>query len=102
LQQSDLALTSRVFDIPHQVAESKNMQLHTKLQSALQCIMELERQLDAMHDNRFLCHEHIQLGLEIFVADKHGVSASMFPFMMVLALIVMIIPGTYKYYTLSV
>jgi hypothetical protein len=64
--------------------------------------MELERRLGAMRDNRFLRRERIQLGLGISVAGERGVSASGFPFMMVLlALIVVIIPGAYKYYTFS-
>jgi len=74
----------------------------TKLQLALWCIMELERHLGAMCDNRFLYCECIQLGLGISVAGEHGVSASGFPFMMVLlALIAIIIPGTYEYYMFS-
>jgi hypothetical protein len=56
-----------------------------------------------MRDNRFLRRERIQLGLEISVAGQRGVSASEFPYMMVflLALIVVIISGTYKYFAFS-
>jgi hypothetical protein len=65
--------------------------------------MELERRLGAMRDNRFLRRERIQLALEISVAGERGVSASGFSFMMVLlVLIVVIIPGAYKYYTFFV
>jgi hypothetical protein len=101
--QGDSALTRRVFDVPRQEADSKNMQLHAKLQSALRRVMELERRLGAMRDNRFLRRERIQLALEISVAGERGVSASGFSFMMVLlVLIVVIIPGAYKYYTFFV
>jgi len=78
------------------------MQLHAKLRSALRRVMELERRLGAMRDNKFLRRERIQLGLEISAAGERGVSASGFPFMMgLLALIVVIIPGAYKYYAFS-
>lgn len=79
------------------------MQLHAKLQSALQRVMELERRLGAVRDNRFLRRERIQLGLEISVAGKRGVSMHGFPLMIVLlSLIVVMIPGAYKYYALSI
>jgi hypothetical protein len=78
------------------------MELHAKLQSALQHMVELERCLGVVRDNRFDRRERIQLGLEVFVTGKHGVSAPKFPFMMIiLALIVVIIPSSYKYYASS-
>ena len=64
--------------------------------------MWLERHLGATCDNRFLCCERIQLGLEISMAGERGVSALSVPFLMVLpALITVIIPGAYKYYVFS-
>ncbi|KAI0268934.1 hypothetical protein BGY98DRAFT_938053 [Russula aff. rugulosa BPL654] len=103
LQQDDLAPTRRAFDVPCREVDSESMQLHTKLQSALRRVMELERRLGAMRDKRFLRRERIQLGLEIsMAAGQHGVSASRFPSMMILlALIVLIIPCAYKYYAFS-
>lgn len=102
LQQGDLAPTHRVFNVPHRNVDPESMQRRAKLQSALRRVMELERRLGAMHDNhdRFLRRERIQLGLEISVGDR-GASASGFPFMMVLALIIVIFSGAYKYYTFS-
>ena len=102
LQQDNLAPTCKVFDVSHQEVDYESIQLHNKLKSVLQCMVELERHLGAMHNNRFLHHEHIQLGLEISVAGEHRVSAPRFPFMMViLALVVAIMPGAYKYYVFS-
>lgn len=97
LQQSDLAPTCGVLNVPHQEVNSDGMQHHAKLQSVLRRVMELERRLGATRDNRFLRRERIQLGLEISVIGDRGVSE--FPFMMVLfAFFVVIIPSAYKYY----
>ncbi len=102
LQQGNLAPTCKIFDVSHWEVDYESIQLHNKLKSVLQCMVELERHLGAMHNNRFLHHEHIQLGLEISVAGEHGVSAPRLPFIMViLALVVVIIPGAYKYYVFS-
>ena len=102
LQQDNLAPTHRVFGISHQEVNSEIMHFCTKLQSVLQRVVELERHLGAMHDNRFLRRKRIQLGLETSVVGERGVTAFGFPFMMaLLALIVVIIPGAYKYYTFS-
>jgi hypothetical protein len=102
LQQDDLAPTSRVFDVPRREVNSETMQLHAKLRSVLRRIVELERRLGVMRDNRFLRRERIKLGLEISVAGERGVLASGFPYMMVLlALIVVIISGAYKYRAFS-
>lgn len=104
LQQDDLA-SSKVFNVPRREVDSENMELHAKLQSVLRRTMELERRLGVMRGNKFLRRERIQLGLEISVAGERGVSAlsvSGFPFMTaLLALIVVIIPGAYKYYAFS-
>ena len=96
--QRDLASTRRIFDVPRREVDSESMQLRADLQSALRRVMELEK---CMRDNRFLRRERIQLGLEVSVAGERRVSASGLPFMMVLALIVVIIPGAYKYYAFS-
>lgn len=102
LQQDGSAPTHRVFDVPRREVDSETMQLRAKLRSVLRRMMELERRLGAMRDNRLLRRERVQLGLEISVAGERGVSVSGLPFMMVfLALIVVIIPGTYKYYAIS-
>jgi len=102
LQQDDLVPTSRVSDVSRREVNSETMQLHAKLQSVLQRMMELERRLGAMRDNRFLRRERIQLGLEISVAGERGVSVSRLPYMMVLLpLIVVIFLGAYKYYAFS-
>ena len=99
LQQGDLAPTCRVLNVPHQEVNSDSMQHHAKLRSVLRRVMELERRLGAMRDNRFLRRERIQLGLEFSVIGERGVSVSEFPFMMVLfAFFVVIIPSAYKYY----
>jgi hypothetical protein len=98
LQLDNLAPT-RVFDVSRREVNSEIMQLHAKLQSVLRHVVELERRLGAVRDSRSLCRKRIQLGLEVSVAGERGVSAPGFPFMMVLlALIVVIIPGAYKHY----
>jgi hypothetical protein len=102
LQQGNLAPTCKVFDVSRREVDYESIQLHNKLQSVLRRVVELERRLGAVRDNKFLRRERIQLGLEISVAGEHGVSAPGFPFMMViLALVVAIIPGAYKYYVFS-
>ncbi|KAH9953240.1 hypothetical protein BC827DRAFT_1249697, partial [Russula dissimulans] len=103
LQQDNLAPTRRVFNISHrEVDYYEGMQLHAKLQSVVQRVAELERRLGAMRDNRVLRRERIQLGLDVSVEGKRGVSAPTFPFMMILlALIIVIIPSAYKYYAFS-
>jgi hypothetical protein len=102
LQQDDLASTSKVVNVLCQEVDSESTQLRAKLQSVMRRTMELERRLGVMRGNKFLRRERIQLGLEISVAGERGVSAlsvSGFPFMMAfLALIIVIIPGAYKYY----
>lgn len=83
--------------------DSEVMQLRAKLWSVLRRVVELERRLGAMRDNRCLCRERIQLGLGISVAGARRVSVPGFPSMMVLlALIVVIIPGAYKHYAFSI
>ena len=98
LRQAELMCTHETSNISCQVANSKHMQYHAKPQSALQCMMELERCLGVVRSDKSLCHEHVQLGLEVSVAGEHGVWAAGFPFMMVLVVLVaMIIPNAYKY-----
>jgi hypothetical protein len=93
LQQGDSVPTSRLREVNFETMQ------HAKLRSVLRRIVELERRLGVMRDNRFLRRERIQLGL---VAGQRRVSASEFPYMMVLlALIVVIISGTYKYFAFS-
>jgi hypothetical protein len=102
LQQDNLAPTRRVFDVSRREVDSEIMQLHAKVQSVLRRVVELERRLGAVRDSRSLRRERIELGLEVSVAGERGVSAPGFPFMMVLlALIVVIIPGAYKHYAFS-
>jgi hypothetical protein len=102
LQQDNLAPTRRVFDVSCREVDDESMQLRAKLRSILQRVVELERRLGAVRDNRFLRRERIQLGLDISVAGERGVSTPGFPFMMVLlALVVVMIPGAYKYYAFS-
>jgi hypothetical protein len=96
--QQDLAPTRRIFDVARRETDSESIQLRADLQSALRRVMELERR---MRYHKFLRRERIQLGLEISVAGERRVSVSGLPFMMVLALIVVIIPSAYKYYTFS-
>ncbi|KAH9021398.1 hypothetical protein EDB85DRAFT_1895713 [Lactarius pseudohatsudake] len=100
LQRDNLALTSDTFDTSRREINPESMQCHAKLQSVLQHMMELERRLGVVRDDKSLYHEHIQLGLEVSVAGKRGVWASEFPFMMVLlALMTVFIPNAYKYST---
>ncbi|KAH9953576.1 hypothetical protein BC827DRAFT_1247691 [Russula dissimulans] len=103
LQQDNLAPTRRVFNILHrEVDYHESMQLHAELQSVVRRVVELESRLGAVRDNRALRRERIQLGLDVSVEGKRGVSEPAFPFMMVLlALIVVIIPSAYKYYAFS-
>lgn len=75
------------------------MQLRAKLRSVLRRMMELERRLGAVRDNRLLRRERIQLGLEISVAGDRRVLASRFPFTMVL--LALIAAGAYKYFAFS-
>jgi hypothetical protein len=101
LQQDNLPPTRRVFDVSCREVDDESMQLRAKLRSISQRVVELERRLGA-RDNRFLRRERIQLGLDISVAGERGVSTPGFPFLMVLlALVVVMIPGAYKYYAFS-
>lgn len=102
LQQGDSVPTGRVIDVPHPEVNSETKQC-AKLRSVLRRVVELERRLGVIRDDRFLRRERIQLGLEISVAGQHGVSASEFPFMMMvlLALIVLMTSGIYKYLAFS-
>jgi hypothetical protein len=101
LQQGNLTPTRKVFNVSRREVDYESIQLHNKLQSVLRRVVELERRLGAVRDNKFLRRERIQLGLEISVAGERGVSAPGFPFMMfLLALVVAIIPA-YKYYVFS-
>jgi hypothetical protein len=75
-QKDNLAPTRRVFDVSRREVDSEIMQLRAKLQSALRRVVELERRLGAVRDNRSLRRERIQLGLDISVAGERGVSAS--------------------------
>ncbi|KAH9172234.1 hypothetical protein EDB89DRAFT_1906344 [Lactarius sanguifluus] len=85
-------------DVSHQEIDPKSMQYYTKLHSVLRHVIELERRLGVVCDEKSRHHERIQLGLEVSVAGEHGVWAPGFPFMMVvLAFIAMIIPHAYKY-----
>ena len=85
-----------------QVFKEQLENTHAKLRSVLRRIVELERRLGVMRDNRFLRCERIQLGLEISVTGERGVSASEFPYMMVLlALIVVVISIAYKFFAFS-
>lgn len=98
LQQDGLVPTSGAFDASCREINPESMQCHAKLQSVLQRVMELERRLGVVRDDKSLHRERIQLGLEVSVAGKRGVWASGFPFMMVLlALITVLIPNACKY-----
>ncbi|KAH9008231.1 hypothetical protein EDB84DRAFT_1447072 [Lactarius hengduanensis] len=79
-------------------SDPERMRYYTKLRSVLRCMIELERCLGVVRDEKSRHCEHIQLGLEVSVAGERGVWAPGFPFMMVfLAFIAMIIPHAYKY-----
>ncbi len=71
--------------------------LHQEAWSALRHIVELERHMGIVWDDRSLCRERIQLGLEIVVADNQ-VRAHGLPFLIIiLALITTIVLNAYKY-----
>ncbi|KAH9030021.1 hypothetical protein EDB85DRAFT_1891756 [Lactarius pseudohatsudake] len=97
VNQDDLKSTC---DVSRQEIDSdpESMQYYTKLRSVLRRVIELERRLGVVCDEKSRCRERIQLGLEVSVAGERGVWALGFPFMMVfLAFIAVIIPHAYKY-----
>lgn len=66
----DLALQQAL--APRREVDSEIMHLRAKLRSVLRRVVELERHLGAVRDNRFLRRERIQLGLDISVTGEHG------------------------------
>jgi len=71
--------------------------LHQEARSALRRIVELEKRMGIVQDDRSLRRERIQLGLEIVVADN-WVRACGLPFLIIiLALITTIVLNAYKY-----
>ncbi len=71
--------------------------LHQEVQSVLQHTVELERHMGIVWSDRSLRCEHIQLGLEIVVADN-WVRAHGLPFLIIiLTIITMVVLNAYKY-----
>lgn len=69
-----------------------------KIQSLLRRVMELEKRIGIFQNGKYLCCEHIQVGLEIAVADNCGVRACSLPFLIaIFAILTTMVPTAYKY-----
>ncbi len=64
-QKNELAHIREALDDMHQEAHSDTTQYCAKIQSLLQCVVDMERCLAAMGDERSLCCERIKLGLKV-------------------------------------
>ena len=86
------------FYVLRQQLDSQSVKYHTRFQSLLRRVIELENRLGVRKSGRSLRRERIQLGLEVSVAGEHNIYAPGLPFMMILlAFIATMAPITYKY-----